>query len=214
LGATLKIAAIALLALCGSVGTAAACQSNTNPLLDDNFKTPDPGWGQPDNIAAFNQGGGLTLTPPPGGSAWRWNSSVTMAHADWCVEVMSPGRLPHPADEDTVGAVGVWFWGKDSLNFYTATIALDGQAAVMRLVNGNWLTIVPPASAPVVKTTAGAVNEVEVLTNGNTAQFYVNGKLITDIHGQAPADGGSPGVYGESGPKTTTWLFQRVRLFP
>ena len=60
---------------------------------------------------------------------------------------------------------------------------------------------------------AGAVNEVEVLTNGNTAQFYVNGKLITDIHGQAPADGGSPGVYGESGPKSTTWLFQRVRLF-
>jgi hypothetical protein len=212
LSSSLKTALIALLSLCGAAGAASACQHNGNPLLDDNFKNPEPGWGQPDNVTAFTSIG-LALTPPVGGSAWRLNSNFTISSSDWCVEVMNPGKLPDPADEDSVGAVGIWFWGKDTQNFYTATITLDGQASVMRLVAGKWLTIVAPAPAPAVKTAPGAVNEIEIVTTGDTAQFFLNGKLVTDIHGQAPANGGSPGVYGESGPKGTTWLFQRAQLF-
>ncbi len=209
---SLNIAALALLSLCVGAATSFACQSSGNALLDDNFKNPDPGWGQPDNIAAFTPTG-LALTPPVGGSAWRWNTHFTMARADFCVEVMSPAKLPATPDEDTVGAVGIWFWGKDLQNFYTATITLDGQAAVMRLIGGKWVTIVAPAATPAVKTAPAAVNEIEVVTDGDTARFFVNGTHITDIRGQAPPNGGTPGLYGESGPKTTTWLFQRARLF-
>jgi hypothetical protein len=212
LGSSPKIAAVALLALCAASGMASACQGTANALLDDGFKNPEPGWGQADNVAAFTPDG-LALTPPVSGSAWRWNANYTMEHADWCVDVMSPAKLPAPADEDTVGAVGVWFWDKDSENFYTATITLDGQASVMRLAGGKWLTIVDPKRAPSIKTVPGAVNEVEVLTTGNTARFFVNGTLVTEIRGQAPPNGGNPGLYGESGPKGTTWLFQRARLF-
>jgi hypothetical protein len=211
LSLSLKIAAAVLLSLYGAA-TASACQRNGNALLDDNFKNPDPGWGQPDKTAAFAPTG-LALTPPVGASAWRWNTNLTMARADLCVEVMSPAKLPDPANEDSVGAVGVWFWGKDAQNFYTATITLDGQAAVMRLVAGQWVTVAAPAATPSVKTAPAAVNEIEILTDGNTAQFFVNGTHIADIHGQAPPNGGAPGLYGESGPKGTTWLFQRARLF-
>jgi hypothetical protein len=212
LSSSLKVAAIILLSLCGAATAASACQRNGNAILDDNFKNPDPGWGQPDTVAAFAQTG-LALTPPVSGSAWRWNANFTMSRADWCVEVMSPAKLPDPADEDSVGAVGVWFWDKDSQNFYTASVTLDGQASVMRLVAGKWQTIVAPAAASSVRTAPGAVNEIEIVTDGNTAQFFVNGAHITDIHGQAPTNGGMPGIYGESGPKGTTWLFQRARLF-
>jgi hypothetical protein len=207
-----KIVAVAFLALCAAAGSASACKGNANAALDENFKNPEPGWGQADNIAAFTPDG-LALTPPPSGSAWRWNTNYTMAHADWCIEVMSPAKLPNPANEDTVGAVGVWFWDKDSENFYTATITLDGQASVMRLAGGKWLTIVDLKRAASIKTAPGAVNEIEVVTSASTAQFYVNGVLVTDIRGQAPVNGGNPGVYGESGPTGTTWLFQRARLF-
>ena len=210
--ASLKFAAVVLLCLCAAATTATACQRSGNTLLDDNFTNPDPGWGQPDSIAAFTATG-LALTPPVSGSAWRWNTNFTMAHSDFCVEVTSPAKLPDPADEDSVGAVGIWFWGKDAQNFYTATVTLDGQAAVMRLVAGKWVTIVAPAAAPAVKTAPGAINEIEIVTAGNSAQFFVNGTRVTDIHGQAPPDGGVPGLYGESGPKATTWLFQRARLF-
>jgi hypothetical protein len=210
---SLKNAAAIVLSLCAATATASACQRNGNALLDDNFKNPDPGWGQPDKIAAFTPTG-LALTPPVSGSAWRLNTSVAMASADFCIEVMSPAKLPNPPDEDAIGAVGIWFWGKDLQNFYTATITLDGQAAVMRLVGGKWVTVVAPAAAPSVKTGPAAVNEIEVVTEGNTAKFFVNGTHITDISGAAlPDGGGAPGLYGESGPKGTTWLFPRARLF-
>lgn len=199
------------LTLCGA-GAASACQSKGAPLLDENFKTADPGWGQPDNIAAFTATG-LVLTAPSGGSAWRWNSSQSMASADLCVQVMNPAPLPSPANEDTVGAVGLWFWGADQENFYTATISLDGTAAVTHLVHGAWRAVLAPVPAPAIKTAAGAVNEIEIVTKGNTASFYVNGAKVRDFQGEAPANGGAPGIYGESGPKGTSWQFQRVQLF-
>jgi len=198
--------------LCGAAGAAVACQRSANALFDDNFKNPDPGWGQADNVAAFTSAG-LALTPPVSGSAWRWNTNFSMSHGDWCVEVVNPAKLPDPPDEDAVGAVGVWFWDKDSQNFYTAAITLDGLASVMRLAGGKWLTIVEPAGATAIKSAPGAVNEIEILTDGDIAHFYVNGTLITDVRGRAPPNGGAPGIYAESGPQGTTWLFQRARLF-
>jgi hypothetical protein len=208
----LKIAAIGLLALCSAGGAASACQHDVNALFDESFKTPDPGWGQADNVAAFTADG-LALTPPVSGSAWRWNANYSMARNDWCVEVMSPTKLPDPPDEDAVGAVGVWFWDKDSQNFFTATITLDGQASVMRLAGGKWSTIFAPVKISAVKSAPGAVNEIEVVTDAGSAQFYVNGTRVTEVHGNAPPNGGAPGIYGESGPKGTTWLFKRARLF-
>jgi hypothetical protein len=79
---SLKIAAIVLLSLCSAAATASACQRNGNALLDDNFKNPDPGWGQPDKIAAFAPTG-LALTPPvsgrPGGGTptSRWPAPIS-----------------------------------------------------------------------------------------------------------------------------------------
>jgi hypothetical protein len=204
--------AAAAIVWCGAAGAASACQKKSPPLLDDNFKNADPGWGQPDNIAAFTAQG-LVLTPPSGGSAWRSNSGRTMARADWCVQVVNPSSLPMPADEDAVGSVGLWFWGKDSQNFYTATITLDGTAEIDRLNRGAWQTVVPPAAAMSIKTAPGAVNELEIVTDGARASFYVNGVLAAEATGRPPADGGSPGIYGESGPTGTTWVFPRAMLY-
>jgi hypothetical protein len=201
-----------VIVLGGAAGAASACQKKSNPLLDDNFKNADPGWGQADNIAAFTAQG-LVLKPPFGGSAWRSNGGFTMVHADWCVQVVNPARLPEPADEDSVGSVGLWFWGKDLQNFYTATITLDGNAEIDRLNHGAWQIVVAPAAAASIKTAPGAVNELEIVTNGSTAAFYVNGVLVTDVTGRPPANGGAPGVYGESGPDGTIWVFSRATLY-
>jgi hypothetical protein len=207
-----KLVLVGLIVLSSAATAASACQKNSNALLDDNFKNADPGWGEPDNIAAFTAQG-LVLRPPVSGSAWRWNANFTMARADWCVQVISPTSLPSPADEGAVGSVGIWFWGKDLQNFYTATITLDGNASIDRLNHGIWQVVVPPASASSIRTKPGAVNEIEIVTNGNNAAFYVNGVLITDVTGHPPPNGGSPGIYGESGPTGTRWMFPRVVLY-
>ena len=207
-----KLLLFGLIALCGAASAAAACQKTTKPVFEDNFKNADPGWGQADNVAAFTAEG-LALTPPVSGSAWRSNANLTMAQGDWCIRVTSPANLPSPADEDTVGSVGVWFWGSDLQNFYTATITLDGKASIDRLNHGIWQVVVPPAAAMTVNTAPGGSNELEVVTNGNTAAFYINGSLFKNITARPPANGGPPGVYGESGPQGTRWVFPRVVLY-
>ena len=207
-----KIWAVAMAVLCGAPGAAWACQKHSNPVFQDDFKNSDPGWGQPDNVAAFTANG-LVLTPPVSGSAWRTNANLTMAQGDWCIEVVNPSTLPAVADQDSVGSVGVWFWGSDLQNFYTATITLDGNASVDRLNRGIWQVVVAPAGASSIKTAPGATNEIEIVTNGNRAAFYVNGALVTNITGRPPANGGPPGIYGESGPKGTSWLIPHVALY-
>jgi hypothetical protein len=206
------IGALCLAALLGAHGAAMACQGRGTPVLDEDFKNPDIGWGKPDTIAAYTQAG-LVLKPPVNGSAWRWNRNFTMARADLCVEVVNPSPLPSPANEENTGDVGLWFWSKDAQNFFTATISLDGTASVDQLVNGIWRPVVPPAPSPAVRTAAGAINEVELVSNGNSATFFVNGSRVADFHGQAPPGGGAPGIFAESGPKITTWVFPRARLF-
>jgi hypothetical protein len=207
-----KLLAVGLVVLCGAAGAASACQKQSNPVFEDNFKNADPGWGRADNAAAFTQDG-LVLTPPTSGSAWRSNANLSMAHGDWCIRVINPSNLPNPADQDAVGSVGVWFWGKDLQNFYTATITLDGNASIDRLNRGIWQVVVPPAAASSIKTAPGSVNEIEIVTNGNTASFYVNGSLVTDITAHPPTGGGAPGIYGESGPTGTRWVFPHVAMY-
>jgi hypothetical protein len=207
-----KSVVIGLAILCTATGAASACQKTGNPAFQDNFKTADPGWGQPDSIAAFTEQG-LVLTPPVAGSAWRSNSHLSMAKGDWCVSVISPKSLPDTADENSLGSVGVWFWGNDLQNFYTATITLDGKAQVDRLTHGIWQVVMAPKPAPSIKTAPGATNEIEIVTSGNTAAFFVNGTLVANIAGHPPAGGGQPGIYGESGPQSTSWIFPRVSLY-
>jgi hypothetical protein len=91
-------------------------------------------------------------------------------------QVVNPAKPARPADEDTVGSVGVWFWGKDLQNFYTATITLDGKASIDRLNRGIWQVVVAPASPPHRSRLRQArSNEIEIVTSGNSAAFYVNG---------------------------------------
>lgn len=207
-----KLIVVATLVVGAAASPALGCQKHGKPLFEDDFKNADPGWGQPDNVAAFTADG-LVLAPPPDGSAWRSNGNAKMAHGDWCIDVVSPRSLPVPADENAIGAVGVWFWGKDLQNFYTATITLDGKASVDRLNQGIWQVVMPPASAASVKTDPGATNQIEIVTSGDSAAFYVNDAHIATVTGRPPADGGAAGVYGESGPQGTIWLFPRVALY-
>jgi hypothetical protein len=202
---------LAVMLILASGGVALACLGKTDPALDDNFSKPDPGWPNADNVAPTPQG--LVVKPPANGSTWAVNTNYTMDGSDLCLTVALPDALPSPANEDTVGDVGAVFWRRDNDNYYMAAISPDGIAVVSRYLNGQWMTIVNPAQSSAIKTGAGAVNEIEITTRGNAASFYINGTKIADFRGQAPPGGGPPGVYAESGPTVTTWVFSRIQLY-
>ena len=197
--------------LLATSAVALACQGKTDPALDDKFAKPDPGWPSSDNVTISPQG--LVVKPPINGSTWVVNGNYTMEGADLCVTVAMPATMPNPANEDTVGDVGIVFWKRDNDNYYMAAISPDGVAVVSRYLNSQWLTIVNPIQPPAIKTGPGAVNEIEVTCRGNAGAFYVNDTKLADFRGQAPPDGGPPGVYAESGPTVTTWVFSRVQLY-
>ncbi len=201
----------AVAVLFATSGAAPACLGKSDPALDDNFAHPDPGWPNADNVSPTPQG--LVVKPPVNGSTWAVNSNYAMDGSDLCVTVALPATLPTPADEDTVGDVGVLFWRRDNDNYYMAAISPDGVAVVSRYLSGQWLTIVNPTHSPAIKTGAGAVNEIEITTRGNAGSLYLNGTKVTDFRGQSPPSGGAPGIYAESGPNVTTWVFSRVQLY-
>ncbi len=136
--------------LLAATGTALACQGKSDPALDDNFSKPDPGWPASDNVVVTPQG--LVVKPPVNGSTWVVNGNYTMDGADLCVTVAFPATMPTPANEDTVGDVGVVFWKRDNDNYYLAAISPDGIAAISRSVSGQWTTIVDPIKSPAIKT--------------------------------------------------------------
>jgi len=201
----------ALIVLLVTSGAALACLGKSDPALDDNFTKPDPGWPNADNVLTTPQG--LVVKPPANGSTWAVNANYTMDGSDLCVTVALPQTLPTPANEDTVGDVGILFWKRDNDNYYMAAISPDGVAVVSRYLNGQWQTIVNPTRSEAIKTGPGAVNEIEVTARGNAGSFYVNGTKLSDFRGQAPPGGGPPGIYAESGPAVTTWVFSRVQLY-
>ena len=90
--------------LLGMQSSVLACQAkNARPVLDETFKTPDPGWGPPDDAATFTANG-LVLKPPVNGSAWRWNPNYSMDGRVLCVTVGNPAKLP--AQTGDLGDVG------------------------------------------------------------------------------------------------------------
>jgi hypothetical protein len=192
-------------------GAAFACRGKNDPALDDNFSKPDPGWPIAENVLVTPQG--LVIKPPANGSTWVMNAGYTMDGADLCVTVAMPATLTNPATEDTIGDVGVTFWKRENNNYYLAAISPDGLAGITRVVNDQPAVVLQPVKSPAVKTGPSAVNEIEVATKGNAGIFYVNGTKIADFHGQAPPDGGPPGLYAESGPTVTSWVFSRVQIF-
>src|SRR3984885_4953403 len=127
------VGAVVFFAACG---TALACQGKSDPALDDNFSKPDAGWPSSDNVVITPQG--LAVKPPANGSTWVVNSNYTMDGADLCATVALPATLPSPANEDTVGDVGLVFWKRENDNYYLAAISPDGHASISRAVNGQW----------------------------------------------------------------------------
>ncbi|MBV8888730.1 MAG: hypothetical protein JO305_03590 [Alphaproteobacteria bacterium] len=205
--------AAAAVLMIGSV-SGMACQSRTGAVLDDNFKAPNPGWGAPESDVAFTAQG-LVLRPPANNSVFILNENYTLDAMDFCIDVAVPGNLPSPANQDDSGDIGVLFWSRDAEDFYTATISLDGSAAIDRLIKGEWQIIYGPTPTAAVKTAAGATNQVEIEITGNAGSLFINDAKIADFHGQAPPKGGPPGLYAESGvTAVTTWVVPRVQLLP
>jgi hypothetical protein len=106
------------------------------------------------------------------------------------------------AKVDGPGDAGLIFWSNGLGDYYTCTVAPATGTVGMyhHTADGNaWVPVVPYMKDPNIKTGAGAVNTLRLVTKANTIQLFINGGIVGHLFVQPPAAGGAIGLIGEGG---------------
>ena len=92
-------------------------------------------------------------------------------------------------------------------------ITAEQSIGVFRRQRGRVLPQLRWTTFDALKRGNGVVNELRIVTTGNTAAIYVNGQLYGTIKGQPPSDGQQIGVRATS-PRNdrAVWAFDDVKI--
>lgn len=186
----LALFGMAILGLAASARPALA--GSGLPLFEDDFTASGMTWGQPNEQIHVGDGQ-LTITS----EADRSYVVMERRRGFDAVEYSATARFVSAPDA-AGGKAGLAFWMTDPSNYYLLQAAQDGKAAVYRLRNGAWTTVIEPRALPVLKSGLGAENRLTVVTKGPKASMLVNGADFVSITGQPPAGPRYIGLFGES----------------
>ncbi len=164
-------------------------------LLEDKFATLDPSWGAPSAIISAKDGK-LIITPDKNTVQLYLNQANILPNdmeANYTVGFVK-------AAAPTYGS-GFVFWAKDSEEWYAILTNPNGWFAVNRLTHGRYLLPVAWRESDALKKGEGAENQVKVVTKGNQATIFINGKEVISFTGQPPEGGSLIGFRVSSGPE-------------
>jgi hypothetical protein len=181
----------AVLSLAGLSPAAAVCPG-LDVLVQDQFETLQPTWGEA-GAAVRVEDGRLLLSPAAGTEAWIVSNAGLHDDIDLCVTITTV-----TGGEETESRAGPIFWYQDVNNFYVFELAPNGKASVWRRQRGRWLAQVEWRDAEGANKGDGAINELRVTTAGDDATFHVNGSEFATLAGAAPANGQQIGLFAGS----------------
>jgi hypothetical protein len=171
----------------------ATCKPGAASFYDD-FHKEDRGWNFITGDVIHYADGQLVVTPHPNRSITPEYLSLRYENATVCSHIKSPPQVT--AMDQTSG--GVVFWATNTSNFYTAQIRPDGDYWIGRLINGNWINVIPRTKNESIKGGTNAVNEVAVTLVNNFGALFVNNVKVQNFRGQPPKGGGAIGLHAES----------------
>lgn len=167
-------------------------------LVSDDFSSLSPAWGPADDVMSAGKGK-LTLNLKENGAYRVFYGKESLGNVDIRVKAsLVKGGV------DRAG--GIVFWGS-SESFYVARFYTDGYVGVTRSTRGKWLPVVPNRVLPEITQGLGVVNELRVMTSGDRATMYVNGKEVIAFKGFPPEGGGKVGLFGDSTAEPYEWAF-------
>jgi hypothetical protein len=181
-----------------------AVPKDSSLLLDENFDSLDPGWGEA-NETAFVRNDRLILEPAIGRYVRRLYAGTRFVDAD--VRILVVKRRG-----DVDGNGGVIFWASSAENYAFAYLTSEGSLQFGRRIN-NETKVRSSVADPVIRRGIGEVNEIRVLIGGEGARIIVNDKELGKLSGNAPTAGGMVGVYGEGSAKASgVWEFSKLQV--
>ena len=164
-------------------------------LFEDKFTTLDPSWGAPGPIMDVKEGK-LIITPETNTSQTILNQANVLPNDSEGSFTMTFVKIPAP----TWGS-GLVFWARDYNEYYAVLLNAEGWFAVQRYVAGRYLLPVAWRESDAIKKGEGAENQVKVVTKGNQATVFINGKEVVSFSGQPPQGGTLIGFKVASGPE-------------
>ena len=176
-------------------------------LFEDKFTSLDPSWGAPGPIMDVKDGK-LIITPNVNTTQTVLNQANVFPNDAEGSFTMSFIKAPAP----TWGS-GLVFWARDYSEYYAVLINVEGWFGIQRNVAGRYLLPVAWRESDAIKKGEGAENQVKVVTKGNRATVFINGKEVISLSGQPPQGGTLIGFKVASGPEgTNTVAFSNFQL--
>ena len=172
--------AIAIVAAAVSAGWAGKV------LFEDKFASLDPAWGFPGETLNVKDGMLVVTLKPNDGLTFLNQANIFPNDLDASCTIK---WLKAPS----IHVAGLIFWAKDQSDYYLALISSNGQLAVQHLVANRFLMPVTWHPVEAIKQGEGAENQIKVVTKGNQAKIFINGKEEITTKGQPPQGAASSG---------------------
>ena len=176
-------------------------------LFEDKFTALDPAWGAPGPIMDVKDGK-LIITPEMNTTQAVLNQANVFPNDGEASFAMTFVKVQAP----TWGS-GLVFWAKDYNEYYAVLLNPEGWFAIQRYVAGRYLLPVAWRESGAIKKGEGAENQLKVVTKGNKATIFINGKEVISFSGQPPQGGTLIGFKVASGPEgSNSVAFSNLKL--
>ncbi len=195
-----KFLTIVVGAMVVALTPASACKG-VNKLFEADFTAPEPGWVQRAPTMIIKDGTLQLTTEPKRHSSASYEGDF-FNNADACVTITAPD-----VKDASGGVAGLMFYLTNSYDFYAFVISPTGLAGVLRMLNKDFLTPVPPRKAEGVKVGGNSSNILRVTWNNGSVATYVNDQPFATLKANPPRNS-KIGLYAESAG--ATWSFTKV----
>lgn len=172
----LRLAGWMTLATAVAAGVAApASACGTGKLLFEEKFAAMPAWigATPEKTVGPN---GLTITENLANTVWFQGPPDPYANVEVCAIVSAQAS----AGESAAAGLGVYSFNAE--NYYRVAISnISGEFSIERRMTGQWITLAPFASTPVIRTGPTAENELSIKMSGNHALVSINDKPVGEF---------------------------------